>query len=111
MKSPRLPAAALWLSTGLLLALLYLLPHSASLFARLFPEVERPLYTQDSFASLVLAHLLLVLASSLIAVLGGGRPACWSADRPGASSVPCWTVCWPSARRCRLWRYWPLPRR
>ena len=71
MKSARLPAAALWLSTGLLLALLYLLPHSASLFARLFPEVERPLYTQDSFASLVLAHLLLVLASSLIAVLGG----------------------------------------
>ncbi|RQO68810.1 osmoprotectant uptake system permease [Aquitalea sp. FJL05] len=71
MKPARLPAAALWLSTGLLLALLYLLPHSASLFGWLFPEVERSLYTQDSFASLVLAHLLLVLASSLIAVLGG----------------------------------------
>jgi len=67
----RFPGLALWLSSALLLALIGYLPHSASLFAWLFPELERPLYQQDSFGSLVGAHLQIVLASSLIAVVGG----------------------------------------
>lgn len=57
-----------WL-LALFLALLFLLPHSAPLWAYLFPQLERPLYQQDSFASLALAHLLLVVISSLMAAI------------------------------------------
>lgn len=41
------------------------------LFHALFPALDRPVYLQDSFARLVLAHLLLVGVSSLIAVMIG----------------------------------------
>ncbi|MEQ6290700.1 ABC transporter permease [Vogesella sp. GCM10023246] len=62
---------ALLLASGLLLAALLLLPHATPLFAWLFPELDRPLYVQESFGTLVLAHLGIVLASSSIAVLLG----------------------------------------
>jgi osmoprotectant transport system permease protein len=43
----------------------------APLFAALFPQLDRPLYVQQSFASLLLAHVLLVAAaSSCAAALG-----------------------------------------
>ncbi len=40
-------------------------------FAALFPDLDRPIYVQDTFWSLVVAHVLLVLISSIIAVLIG----------------------------------------
>lgn len=40
-------------------------------FTALFPELDRPIYLQDTFFSLVVAHVLLVLASSSIAVFIG----------------------------------------
>ena len=42
-----------------------------SFFAALFPDLDRPIYVQDTFWSLVVAHVLLVLISSIIAVLIG----------------------------------------
>ena len=55
------------------------------LFAALFPELERPVYEQDSLAVLLLAHLGLVAASSAAAAMVGGgagifitRPAGWA---------------------------------
>lgn len=51
--------------------LLVALPHSTPLFAALFPALERPLYQQQGFASLVLAHVLLVAAASAIATVIG----------------------------------------
>ncbi|WP_029593333.1 ABC transporter permease [Franconibacter pulveris] len=53
------------------IALLIALPHSGALFGWLFPEQSRPLYQQESFVTLTLAHLLLVGVSSLAATLLG----------------------------------------
>ncbi|BDH45198.1 osmoprotectant uptake system permease [Salmonella enterica subsp. enterica serovar Choleraesuis] len=59
-----------WL-IALFILLLAILPHSQSLFAWLFPEASRPLYQQESFLSLTLAHAELVGISSLLAVVAG----------------------------------------
>ncbi|QQU57862.1 ABC transporter permease [Serratia liquefaciens] len=56
---------------ALLLALVFGMNHLHGLFAAWFPDLERPVYQQDSFISLVWAHLLLVAVSSLIAVVIG----------------------------------------
>ena len=51
--------------------LLLALPLSGGLFAWLFPKLERPLYVQHAFWQLVVAHLALVAASSLCAIIIG----------------------------------------
>ncbi|SMB28308.1 putative transporter subunit: permease component of ABC superfamily transporter [Serratia proteamaculans] len=56
---------------ALLLALVLGMNHLHGLFAAWFPDLDRPVYQQDSFISLVWAHLLLVAVSSLIAVVIG----------------------------------------
>jgi len=62
----------LWLVL-LFVALLMAMPYSAPLFSALFPELPRPVYQQESFVSLTLAHFWLVGISSLVAiVLGAG---------------------------------------
>ena len=53
------------------LALLIGLPHSEPFFHALFPEQSRPLYQQESFVSLTLAHFWLVGVSSLVAIVLG----------------------------------------
>ncbi|MGR5870682.1 ABC transporter permease [Enterobacter asburiae] len=68
MKALRDPL--LWLVT-LFVALLFLMPHSAALFNALFPGLPRPVYQQESFINLALAHLWLVALSSAIAVVLG----------------------------------------
>lgn len=60
----------LWL-TGMFIALLLVLPWSAPLFSTLFPELPRPVYQQESFVSLTLAHFWLVALSSLGATVVG----------------------------------------
>lgn len=60
----------LWLM-GLFVALLFLMPHSGALFSSLFPGLPRPVYQQESFINLALAHLWLVALSSAIAVVLG----------------------------------------
>lgn len=73
----------LWL-TGAFIALLVLLPHSAGLFSALFPQLPRPLYQQETFIALTLAHFELVGISSLLAiVLGMGAGII--VTRPGGS--------------------------
>ena len=58
-------------ATALLLALVFGMNQLHGLFAYWFPDLQRPVYQQDSFISLLLAHLTLVGISSLIAVLIG----------------------------------------
>ncbi|WP_380181258.1 ABC transporter permease [Kalamiella sp. sgz302252] len=60
----------LWLIL-LFAALLLLMPYSGPLFARWFPDLERPLYQQESFLRLALAHIRLVAFSSFAAVIIG----------------------------------------
>jgi len=58
-------------SSMLLLALVLGMPGLRGVFATLFPELPRPLYEQDSFLSLTLAHLgLVLLAGSIASSLG-----------------------------------------
>lgn len=52
-------------------ALLLLLPHSAALFSALFPQLPRPLYQQETFLALTIAHFELVGISSLLAIVLG----------------------------------------
>ncbi len=54
-----------------LVALAWGMPHLQPLFAALFPALDRPMYTQDSFTALVLAHLNIVGWSSCASVLVG----------------------------------------
>ena len=68
----RLSDPLLWLIALFLLMLLGL-PHSQAIFASLFPELPRPVYQQESFLALALAHFWLVAVSSLFAVVIGGQ--------------------------------------
>jgi len=65
LKQPLLWAALL-LATCVLA-----LPFATPLFANLFPQLDRPLYTQEPFAWLLWQHVLLVGTSSLFAVVVG----------------------------------------
>ena len=60
----------IWVA-ALLAVLVMLLPHSAPLFTYLFPQLERPVYTQEPFAWLLWQHILLVGVSSLFSVVVG----------------------------------------
>lgn len=88
----RLRDPLVWL-TALFIALLLAMPHSEPLFHALFTQQPRPVYLQESFVNLTLAHLWLVTLSSLAAaVIGIGvgiavtRP--WGREfRPLAESV------------------------
>lgn len=55
----------------LLAACVLALPYAAPLFASLFPQLDRPLYTQEPFAWLLCQHVLLVGTSSALSVVAG----------------------------------------
>jgi len=63
--------ALLWWAVALLLALTFGLHLMKPFFAALFPALERPVYEQDSFFTLMLAHLKLVGLSSSVATVVG----------------------------------------
>jgi osmoprotectant transport system permease protein len=71
-------------SLGAFILLLLLMPALKPVFAALFPELDRPLYTQDSFLALALSHLGLVAASSAIAAILGVAAAIFVTRPAGA---------------------------
>ena len=77
----------LWVA-ALLAALVMFLPHSAPLFSSLFPQLERPVYTQEPFAWLLWQHLLLVGGSSLFSVLVGSAIGVWVTRPAGHAFKP-----------------------
>ncbi|MEO7399554.1 MAG: ABC transporter permease [Polaromonas sp.] len=64
-------SALLWWVLGLLLLLVFGISWLKPLFAWMFPQLQRPIYEQDSFLSLMLAHLKIVGLSSAAAVVIG----------------------------------------
>ena len=72
----------LWLSLGLLL-LTFGLPYMYPLFSALFPELDRPIYTQDSFWSLLISHLGLVAISSFLSIIIGMALGCFVTRESG----------------------------
>ncbi|MBP2196992.1 ABC transporter permease [Pantoea cypripedii] len=76
-----------WL-LALFLLLLWGLPHSAPLFSAWFPQLERPLYQQDSFWRLALAHLWLVVSASVLAIVVGVSCAVFATRQSGRAFRP-----------------------
>lgn len=64
------------------------MPQLEALFHALFPELSRPVYAQESFARLLLAHGLLVLASSSISVGIGISAAVFATREAGRDFKP-----------------------
>jgi osmoprotectant transport system permease protein len=61
----------------LLVLLTWGMPRLQPLFAWAFPELERPLYLQEPFPELLLAHITLVGISSLAALVPAFLLGCW----------------------------------
>ena len=77
---------------GWVLALLLLLVFGIGwlkpLFAALFPLLERPVYEQDSFLSLLLAHLKIVGLSSAVSVIVGIAAGIFATRESGGEFRP-----------------------
>ena len=71
-----------------LAALVLWLPHSQPLFAALFPQLERPVYTQEPFAQLLWKHCALVGLSSFFSVVVGTAVGVWITRPIGQSFKP-----------------------
>lgn len=71
-----------------LAALVLWLPHSEPVFATLFPQLERPVYTQEPFAQLLRQHCELVAASSFFSILVGTAVGVWITRPIGQSFKP-----------------------
>ena len=61
----------LWWVLALLVLLVFGISWLKPLFAALFPQLERPVYAQDSFLNLMLAHIKIVGLSSAVAIAIG----------------------------------------
>lgn len=101
----RLCDPLLWLIV-LFLLLLFGLPYSQPFFAALFPDLPRPVYQQESFAALALAHFWLVGISSLFAVVVGVGAGIAVTRESGKEFRPWWRLSPPSGRPFPRSRYW-----
>ena len=97
-----------WL-IALFVALIFWLPYSQPLFAALFPQLPRPVYQQESFAALALAHFWLVGISSLFAVTLVLVPELLSLARGVRNFAHWWKLLPPLGRLFRPSRCWRLP--
>jgi osmoprotectant transport system permease protein len=61
----------LWWALAALVLGVFGLPHTRALFAAWFPQLDRPMYEQDTFLALTLAHVGLVGLSSAASVVVG----------------------------------------
>lgn len=97
-----------WL-IALFVALIFWLPYSQPLFAALFPQLPRPVYQQESFAALALAHFWLVGISSLFAVIIGTGAELLSLALGARNFVHWWKLLPPLDRLFRPLQCWRLP--
>ena len=71
-----------------LAALVIGLPYSQPLFAALFPQLERPVYTQEPFAQLLWQHCKLVGLSSAVSLVIGTLMGLWVTRPSGQPFKP-----------------------
>ena len=88
MKHRFMGVVCLLAALAMLAGLIVVLPHSAPLFAWLFPQLERPVYTQEPFVWLLWQHSLLVAVSSLFSVVVGSAIGVWVTRPSGRSFKP-----------------------
>ena len=67
------------------LGMTFFMPALQPLLSWLFPQLERTIYSQETFLILVISHILLVLLSSGVAVVLGVLAGIW-VTRPGGSA-------------------------
>jgi osmoprotectant transport system permease protein len=72
----------------LLAGLLIWLPNAQGFFSSLFPEVERPVYTQEPFWQLLVQHVALVALSSTFSVVVGIAAGVWITRPAGLQFRP-----------------------
>ncbi|PXW95043.1 osmoprotectant transport system permease protein [Sphaerotilus hippei] len=72
----------------MLLGLSWGMPGLKPLFATLYPALDRPMYEQDSFIALLGAHVLLVVASSLVSVSLGVLAGVYATRASGRAYRP-----------------------
>lgn len=96
-----------WL-IALFVALIFWLPYSQPLFAALFPQLPRPVYQQESFAALALAHFWLVGISSFLRLSLALVPELQSLARGARNFAHWWKLLPPLGRLFRLSQCWRL---
>ena len=82
-----LGAPVFWVCV-VLLGLTFGLPYLYPLFSALFPQLDRPIYTQDSFWQLLISHVGIVAASSLISIIIGVTLGCFVTREQGKAFKP-----------------------
>lgn len=87
-KLGRLAGDRLLWAALLLAALVIWLPHSQAFFSGLFPQLERPVYSQEPFALLLWQHCKLVGLSSALSVLLGTAVGIWITRPSGRQFRP-----------------------
>ncbi|MDB5890644.1 MAG: binding-protein-dependent transport system inner rane component [Polaromonas sp.] len=75
-------------ATVSLALLVMVLPHSQPVFSALFPQLERPVYTQEPFAQLLWQHCKLVALSSAASVVMGTLAGVWTTRPVGQPFKP-----------------------
>jgi osmoprotectant transport system permease protein len=78
----------LWWALAALALAVFGMAHLKPLFAALFPQLDRPVYEQDTFVALVLAHLGIVGVSSGVAVVAGVGAGLWVTRDAGREFRP-----------------------
>ncbi|MEC5214831.1 osmoprotectant transport system permease protein [Polaromonas sp. CG_9.5] len=78
----------LWWMLALLGAMTFGMGELKPFFSALFPALERPIYAQDSFFSLLLAHLKIVGLSSSVAIIVGVAAGIFATRRSGREFRP-----------------------
>ena len=88
MRSAFFADTLLWWALALLAAMTFGMGKLEPLFSALFPALERPIYSQDSFLSLLLAHLKIVGLSSSVAIIMGMGAGIFATRRSGYEFRP-----------------------
>ncbi|MDZ7856097.1 ABC transporter permease [Sphaerotilus sp.] len=87
MKRARLADPLLWALLALI-GLTWGMPALKPLFAAGFPALDRPMYEQDSFVALMVAHIGLVAVSSAVSVLLGWAAGVFATRSAGLAFRP-----------------------
>lgn len=87
MKRARLADPLLWALLALI-GLTWGMPALRPLFAAGFPALDRPMYEQDSFVALMVAHIGLVAVSSAVSVLLGWAAGVFATRSAGLAFRP-----------------------
>ena len=77
------------------------------LFAAAFPELQRPIFEQDSFVALTVAHVALVALSSAASIVAGVGAGIFITRPSGREFRPLVESTVAMGQTILRWRFWP----